>query len=290
MSLRCTQQLAGVDVNVTETYPEHLCPYIPVVWSLRAGDSYGRGLVEELAGDFAKLSDVSMALAKYELETLRLIPLVKPGATTDIDELAKADTGEPVQGNPADIQPYEGGQFAKIQQILADLDVITERLAKAFMYRGNTRQGERVTATEVELNANEADEALGGAISTISAHTHIRLAYLTLTEVSPEFITAVIANEFSLDITAGVASLGRNSDVQALIQAAQVIGGVVPVLTQLSQRIDPERIIDMVFRSYNLDTSLVMRTPEELNQLNEMQQQVVNQADPLAAVQATGEL
>ena len=102
--------------------------------------------------------------------------------------------------------------------------------------------------------------------------------------------TAVIANEFSLDITAGVASLGRNSDVQALIQAAQVIGGVVPVLTQLSQRIDPERIIDMVFRSYNLDTSLVMRTPEELNQLNEMQQQVVNQADPLAAVQATGEL
>lgn len=152
----------------------------------------------------------------------------------------------------------------KIQQILADLDVITERLAKAFMYRGNTRQGERVTATEVELNANEADEALGGAISTISAHTHIRLAYLTLMEVSPEFITAVIANEFSLDITAGVASLGRNSDVQALIQAAQVIGGVVPVLTQLSQRIDPERIIDMVFRSYNLDTSLVMRTPEEL--------------------------
>ena len=116
------------------------------------------------------------------------------------------------------------------------------------------------------------------------------MAYLTLTEVSPEFITAVIANEFSLDITAGVASLGRNSDVQALIQAAQVIGGVVPVLTQLSQRIDPERIIDMVFRSYNLDTSLVMRTPEELNQLNEMQQQVVNQADPLAAVQATGEL
>lgn len=285
-----TQQLAGVDVNVTETYPENLCPYIPVVWSLRAGDSYGRGLVEELAGDFAKLSDVSLALAKYELETLRLIPLVKPGATTDIDELAKADTGEPVQGNPADIQPYEGGQFAKIQQILADLDVITERLAKAFMYRGNTRQGERVTATEVELNANEADEALGGAISTISAHTHIRLAYLTLMEVSPEFITAVIANEFSLDITAGVASLGRNSDVQALIQAAQVIGGVVPVLTQLSQRIDPERIIDMVFRSYNLDTSLVMRTPEELNQLNEMQQQVVNQADPLAAVQATGEL
>ena len=285
-----TQQVDGKDVGVLDVYPENLCPYVPAVWSLRAGDSYGRGLVEELAGDFAKYSDVSKALAQYELETLRLVNLVKPGSTTDVDALEDAVTGQSVQGNPADIQPFEGGEFAKIRQVLDDLTVIESRLARAFMYSGNTRQGERVTAREVEINANEADEALGGAVSTLSAYMHTKLAHLLLHETEPEFIVAMIAGEFTLDITAGVPALGRSADVQNLIQATQIVAAVIPALQGISQRPDPERILDTVLRSFNVDTQPLFRTEEELKALQEANAQAVAQANSLSNVQAIGEL
>ena len=231
-----------------------------------------------------------MALAKYELETLRLVNLIKPGSSTDVDALEDAVTGESVQGNPADIQPFEGGEFAKIQQVLNDLMIIENRLAKAFMYGGNTRQGERVTAREVEINANEADEALGGAVSTLSAFMHTKLAHLLLQETEPAFIVAMISGEFTLDITAGVPALGRSADVQSLIQATLIVAAVVPALQGLSQRPDPERILDTVMRSFNVDTRPLYRTEEELKQLQEANAQAVAQANSLSNVQAIGEL
>lgn len=290
VSYEVSQQIDGNPVGNTDVYPDDLCPYIPAVWSLRAGDSYGRGLVEELAGDFAKYSDISKALAEYELETLRLINLVKPGATTDVDSLETAVTGQAVQGNPTDIQPFEGGEYAKIKQILNDLSVVENRLARAFMYSGNTRKGERVTATEVEINANAADEALGGAVSTLSAFMHTRLANLLLQETEPAFIAALIAGEFSLDITAGVPALGRSADVQNLIQATQIVAAVIPALQQISQRPDPERILDTVMRSLNVDTQPLYRTTEELKAIEEQNNQAMQAQNVLSNVQAIGEL
>ena len=89
-----TQEADTVPVGTTGRYPEHLCPWQPIAWSLIAGEHYGRGLVEDYAGGFAKLSDTSHALTLYEIETLKVVNLVQPGMGADVDELANAETGE----------------------------------------------------------------------------------------------------------------------------------------------------------------------------------------------------
>ena len=283
-----TQQLDGHNVDGVEYYPENMCPYIPVVWTLRDGEAYGRGLVESLAGSFAKLSDMNRALAEYELEALRIIPLVSPASGTDIDTMTSAVTGQAVQGKPTDIQAYESGLYQKIGAISQDLDMLKSELNRAFMYQGSTRQGERVTATEIEFNAAEADQALGGAVSTLSKSVHLTLAHLLLMEVEPSFIAALLAEELRIEITAGVPALGRSADVENLVQATQVLAAILPALTQSSKRFDPERIIDKVLYSYNITPKDIMRTADELKALNQMNDTTMAQADPLNNVNAIG--
>jgi hypothetical protein len=53
------------------------------------------------------------------------------------------------------------------------------RLAKAFMYQANTRDAERVTAYELQRDAQEAENTLGGAYSMLSTATRFACAYPT---------------------------------------------------------------------------------------------------------------
>src|SRR5690625_2347917 len=163
-----SQQVEGVNVGEPGEYPEHTCPCQAPTWNLIAGENYGRGLVEDYAGDFAKLSELSEALALYEIEAMKVVNLVEPGSGTDVDELARATSGEWVVGSPATVNYHETGAAEKIQAIQGDLEQLFGRLARAFMYTANTREGERVTAYEIRRDAIEAENVLGGVYSSLA--------------------------------------------------------------------------------------------------------------------------
>ncbi|BEQ12893.1 putative collar protein [Pseudomonas phage Ep4] len=139
-----TQCVEHVKLDTADEYPEAICPYIPVCWNLVTGENYGRGLVEDYAGDFAKLSELSEALALYEIEACRVLHLAAPGAGGDVDSMAEQDSGAWVSADPGKVQAYEAGDYNKIVALSADLQQITQRLSPAFMYTGNTRDAERV--------------------------------------------------------------------------------------------------------------------------------------------------
>src|SRR5699024_6591533 len=84
------------------TYSEYACPWVFPTWNLVAGENCGRGLVEDHAVGFAKLSELSIALALYEVESLKLLNLVGTSAAHSKDELAQAETGAWVGANPED--------------------------------------------------------------------------------------------------------------------------------------------------------------------------------------------
>lgn len=134
--------ILGEEFN--STYEKHRVPYIFPTWSLLNGEHYGRGLIEDLKGDFAKLSELSEALALYEIEAMRVIYAVSAEAYDAIDELAEAPSGSYVRVSNGAVQAIETGSAQKVQQLMADLNTVFERLARAMMWRGNTRQGERV--------------------------------------------------------------------------------------------------------------------------------------------------
>ena len=261
-----TQQLESYNVGEPSVYPEKICPYIPVVWNLVTGENYGRGLVEDFAGDFAKLSELSQALSLYEIEACRVLHLVTPGSGADIDTISSAESGEYVSGRVGEIEAYEAGDYNKIQVISADIQQIYQRLAPAFMYSGNVREAERVTAEEIRQNAQEAEVSLGGVYSSLADSLHVPLAHILVNEVNPQFISEVIAGGISLDVLTGVAALGRSSNITNLLAATNDIALVAQVLPQVSKRFDIERIVDMILVSRGVKLEDVMKTEEQLKQ------------------------
>lgn len=280
-----SQEADELPVGTTGNYPEHLCPWQVVTWTLINGENYGRGLVEDFAGGFAKLSDMSHAATLYGIEMMRVLNLVQPGLGADIDELAQAETGQFVQGTTGAVVAYESGDADKLQALRAEITEVFQNLARAFMYKGNTRDAERVTAFEIKQDALEADNTLGGAYSSLAASMQIPAAHILLTEVDSSMLEGLVTSTVELGIIAGIPALGRASDVQNLILAAQDALAIIPGLVELDNRIDGQKILDMIMAGNSVDTSLLYKSKEQLAaqaqadaQAAEGQQQMVNAA------------
>lgn len=259
-----SQEADNVPVGESGSYPEHLCPWQAVPWSLIAGESYGRGLVEDYAGGFAKLSDQSEAAALYGIEACKLVNLVTPGMGADVDELQGAETGEYVQGSKESVIAHEGGDAQKMQQMEAGIEATFGRLARAFMYKANTRNAERVTAFEIKQDALEAEATLGGTYSSLSATMQVPNAHILLTEIDAGMMEGVINGSVTLDIEAGIQALGRQADVQNLASAAQDAAAIVPVFAQLSNRIDKDKLLDVIFAGQSVDTSTIYKSKDQM--------------------------
>lgn len=281
-----SQQIEDIPIGKVSTYPERLCPYVPVGWNLINGDSYCRGHVEDHAGDFAKMSDLSRALALYQLDACKVVNLVKPGAVVDIDKLEEAVTGEWCQADPDAVKKHEGGEYQKMVALANEISVIYQRLSAAFMHQGNMRDAERVTATEIQFNAAEADKALGGVYSQLAEWIHLPLAYLLSYEVEPKLIAAFANSEVQMQVLTGIAALGRTADVDALIKATNVLNAIIQPLKQVSQRFDTELIVDRVMQSYGLNPEDWMLDEKAMAEQAAAAQQAVAAADPLQNQQA----
>ncbi len=280
-----SQECEGMLVGRESWYPEHLCPWMAVTWNLVQGEHYGRGMVEDYAGGFAKLSNLSESAALYGIEMMRVIHLVSAGSGADIDDIAKAESGEYVRGDPAMVQAHESGDAQKLAQISADIEQTSTRLARAFMYQGGTRNAERVTAYEIKRDAEEVEHTLGGVYSILSGGMQIPLAHMLMLEVSDEALAGIVSGEIRMNITAGIPALGRSADVQNLLLAAQELAAILPI-TQLDKRLDPQRIVDLVFAGRSVDTSNVFYTKQQQAALAEAEN--AQQAAQMQLVQAQG--
>lgn len=259
-----SQQADDVDVGEPGIYPEHLCPWQAPTWSMIAGENYGRGLVEDYGGGFAKLSDLSLAATLYQCASAKVVNLVAPGQGADIDELNDAENGEYVSGTKDSVSTFEGGDARKSVQMAAEIEAVFGQLARAFMYKANTRNAERVTAFELKQDALEAENALGGAYSSLSASLQVPLAHVLLTEVSSEMLEGLLTESVKLDIMAGIPALGRQAEVQNLAAAAQDAGAIIPTLSQIDPRIDKQRIMDVILSGQSVDPSTVMFDEDQL--------------------------
>ena len=294
VSWEVTQEIAGYPLQGKSTYREHLCPYIPVTWSFMNGDAYGRGYVEEYSGDFAKLSELSEALTTYELQSTKVLNIYDPSGMFDIDSAVVAQSGDWIQGQKASVNSFEVGTYQKIQELRNDIASVETRLSTAFMYQGNTRDAERVTALEIQMNAEEAEQVLGGVYSQLSQNMHLPLAYLLLNESDPTIINAFDMNNIELNILTGLIALSRSSENQALMIAANQIAQAVPVFAQLGKQYDLDKLVDGILLSNGIDPVTIKKSPEQLQQEAQaeeqaamaQQQQVMQQGNQLQNTEA----
>ena len=277
-----TQECCGQPVGTASIYPESLCPYIPLTWNLITGEHYGRGLIEDLAGDMARLSELSEASLLYQIEMMRLINIVDPGSGIDLDDVADAETGKFVSGKAGvpgnGVVAHEGGDAQKLQAVNAELQLLMQQLSVAFMYTGNTRDAERVTAEEIRANIAEANQTLGGIYANISEVLHVRLANILTLEEEPSLKSVLRTQGVTLDVSVGLASLNRQSQVEKLQYLSNAIQLVLPQLSQASARFNPDLIIDALCQGYGIDRESLSYTAEQLQQLQQQQQAAAQQS------------
>ncbi|WNO29655.1 head-tail connector protein [Enterobacter phage SDFMU_Pec] len=299
------QEVDNKPVGKPSYYPEKQCPYTVLVWNRVNSEHYGRGLVEDYAGEFARLSELSKALTLYEVEAMRFVNMSNSASGVDIDAFNEAAVGDIIQTNaPAGttgpgVWAYEGGVYQKIQVMQAEIASIEQRLARAFMYGGNTRDAERVTAYEIRQNAQEAQEALGDAYSQLSSVWLTKLAYLYCLELYPQMQPLLDLQAMTLNVVVGTAALAKAAQNDRLLEATQSLQLIAPVLSQLTKRTNMDALIDTVFDSFGINSSKFFYTEEQLKQLQEQedtraaqaaqqQQQALQAADPNQAAQQLG--
>lgn len=288
-----TQELDTKPIGEASYYPLMLCPYRVLTWNLVVGENYGRGLVEEYAGYFGRMSALSEQLLLYEVEAMKLINLVSAREGADVDALTTAETGQYVQADGAGVVAHEGGTANKIQVILADIDQVFGVLSKAFLYTGNTRQAERVTAEEIRMLIQETNVNLMGNMAHLAQEWLTPLAYILSVEYNPKVLAPLTLGGFKLSILVGSGAVNKSISVDRLMLAVQAITQIVPALTQLSGRFDPDRVIDKILDSFNIPVSELVFTEEELRekqaaQDEEQQQQQQQLADPELMAQQQG--
>lgn len=270
-----TQEVEEHAIGTPSTYPEYLCPYIPLTWNLVTGENYGRGHVEDFAGDFARLSELSESSLLYEVEMMRLINIIDPGAGIDLDDFMDADCGKAVAGktNAAGngVVAHEGGNAQKLAAVQNDIANLVQQLSIAFMYTGNTRDAERVTAEEIRANVSEANQTLGGVYANLSEVLHLQLAHILSVEEEPGLLQLLMVQGIKLDVSVGLASLNRQANVERLQYLANALQIVLPVLSQSSKRFNPDLIIDAMCQGYGVDREALSYTEEQLQQLQQQQ-------------------
>ena len=153
----------------------------------------------------------------------------------------------------------------------------------------NVRQAERVTAQEVRLTQLELEQSLGGLYSLLTVEFLIPyLNRIMLVLSRSQQIPKLPKDLVRPKIVAGINSLGRGQDQQAL---TQFIGTIAQTLgpEALMKYIDPSEAIKRLAASQGIDVLNLVKSPEtmeaEMQQQQAMaaQQQLVKQAGSIAS-------
>jgi hypothetical protein len=152
--------------RVFERGTHDVCPYIPTRWTLVTGENYGRGLIEDNLGDIRAIEVMAEALLDAIAASAEYRFGVNPAGLTEIHDLQESVNGAFVPAAEQDVFPIQLGNQAQVQATQASVTLKEQTLGQVFLsFSSVQRQGERVTAAEIRVLANELEQALGGVFS-----------------------------------------------------------------------------------------------------------------------------
>lgn len=269
------QEIADIVVPGSEgTYTDDTMPYVPLRWNSVSTESYGRGMVEEYLGDLLSLEALSQAIVEGSAAAAKVVFMVNPNGLTRARKIAESPNGAVIDGVATDVSTLQMDKFADFRVALETINQIRDRLGYAFLLNTSIqRAGERVTATEVRMMAQELEDALGGVYSSLSQEFQYPLVQRVMSRMQrqkrfPKFPKDVVRPM----VVTGVQALGRGQDLMKLDL----------FVTGLSQTLGPEAMQFLNIREYlerraialAIDTRGLVKTDEELQQEMEQAQQM----------------
>ena len=263
--------------------PVKTTPWLPLRFNTVDGEAYGRGRVGQFIGDLKSLEALSQALVEGSAAASKVVFVVSPSSTTKPQTLANAGNGAIVQGRPDDIGVIQVGKTADFQTAYQLMATLEKRLNEAFLVL-SVRQSERTTAQEVQMTQMELEQQLGGLFGLLTVeflvpYLNRKLSVFQKTGEIPKIPNGMVKPI----IVAGINSLGRCQDVQALGSFLQTIAQTMGP-EAIAKYINPEEVVKRLAAAQGIDVLNLVRSMQDVQQ---EEQQAQQQAAEMEAVKAT---
>ena len=259
--------------------PVDATPWLPLRFNTVDGEAYGRGRVGQFIGDLKSLEALSQAIVEGSAAAAKVVFTVSPSSTTKPQTLAAAGNGAIVQGRPDDIGVVQVGKTADFATALQHMQTLEKRLNEAFLIL-SVRQSERTTAEEVKMTQLELEQQLGGLFGLLTVeflvpYLNRKLSVFQKTGDIPRIPKGMVKPI----IVAGINSLGRGQDVQALGSFLQTIAQTMGP-EAITTYINPEEVIKRLAAAQGIDVLNLVKSMQEVQQ--EQQQAAAAQAEQTA--------
>lgn len=281
-------------INGTEMETDYEdCPMWPG-WCIPVyGQNWGRSYCEEYRGDFYILE--SNASALNDCATLASLALlfVKPGARTSLRQVQKARNLAMLSGSAEDLTTYRSEKGTDAQFIGENFERAEQRIGKAFLVMSSVmRQGERVTAEEVERTGQDLDQAMGGVYTEIAQSHQRRMVtrFVRLHEEDNDDLPELPKGLVELEVITGVDAMGRSAEVQNLTDFGKNLAAMFPQKVQTI--LNPLDYATRMASGMSIKPDGLVRTQQDLDQEQAQQEQQAQQAAvmPKIAAGASGPL
>lgn len=248
-----------------QTYPYGKCPWIPVRFTKKDGESYGRSFVEDYLGDLISLENLQHAINDMAMICAKVLYLVSPSCQTNIKALTKAENGAFVRGRQDDIVAMQTNKQTDLQGCYAVSQGIEQRLSYCFMLSSTTSQitRDRLTAEEVRFIAQELEDTLGGVYSLLSQELQLPLVACIFNQMQSNGSLPTISEQFATiepTVITGVDALGRGHDFANLSQALQVLAQFPDIMQMINQ----QNLAMRIFTSAQIDATGLVKSPEQV--------------------------
>lgn len=262
------QEVCGKQIpDSFSTQPLEKGAWIPLRWSAKAGEDYGRGFCEKHLGDLKSCDRLNRAILDFAAGASKVLLMVKPGGVTERKKVARAKNLEVIEGDARDLTFLQMEKFADFRVVKETKDQVEKRLEQAFLLlSGSQRDAERVTAEEIRLLAQELEAALGGTYSVLAQELQRPLVVRVLHQMQvsndlPQLPDKAIVPQ----IVTGIAGLGRSSDLQRL---DALLAGVGEIFGQaaVAEYASPGEYMKRRAAALSVDTAGLVRSEEEVQQ------------------------
>ena len=294
------QEIGGEPLAGSEQqYPAGKSPWIPIRFTKKDGEAYGRSFVEDYLGDLVSLENLSKSIVEMSMIASKVLYLVSPACQTNIRALAKADNGAFVRGRMEDVVPMQLNKSMDMSTVLTTAQQIESRLSYAFLLNSAVQSGasgrDRVTAEEIRYVAGELEDTLGGVYSLLSQELQYPLVGCIFNQMQSQGLLPSISEEIAEiepTIITGVDALGRGQDLNNLAQALQIM----QQFPEFMQALNVGNLATRIFAAAHIDATGLVKTPEQLQAEQQAameqyaQQQGIDAGAQIATDQANAEL
>lgn len=273
----------GKEFKVTEKNN----PFIILVWKRLYGESYGRGLLDVIAGDLFVYQFLSKAVARGVALMSEVKFLVRRGSATSPQEHAKAESGDYLYGEEGDITVVQLDKYADYQSVSSVMEIYARRIGQAFLMSSAVRRdAERVTTVEIRQDALELETTLGGTYSQIAANGQLPYARLLLKRVDFK----VGEKDIQPVIVTGIGALGKAGELDKLVQFSEMMSIPQQWSQSAQDRMKWSDYMTMIAANLNMEAPWLMTEAEYAQKVAVQQQQAQQQAMQEAAAKVAPQM